>query len=44
MENINTIKESLIYSTLYVQTVRQNIYQHKFCHRFGFPDFEANSK
>ena len=27
MENIYTIKESLIYSTLYVQTVPQNIYQ-----------------
>ena len=29
MENIYTIKESLIYSTLYVQTVPPNIYQHK---------------
>ena len=29
MENIHTIKESLIYSTLFVQTVRQKIYQHK---------------
>ena len=27
MENIYTIKESLIYSTLYAQTVPQNIYQ-----------------
>ena len=32
MENINTIKESLIYSTLYAQTIPQNTYQHKsFC-------------
>ena len=29
MENSYTIKESLIYNTLYVQTVPQNIYQHK---------------
>ena len=29
MENIYTIKESLIYNTLYVQTVPENIYQHK---------------
>ena len=29
MENRYTIKESLIYNTLYVQTVPQNIYQHK---------------
>ena len=29
MEIIYTIKESVIYSTLYVQTVPQNIYQHK---------------
>ena len=30
MENSYTIKENLIYTTLYVQTVPQNIYQHKF--------------
>ena len=29
MENSYTIKESLIYNTLYVRTVPQNIYQHK---------------
>ena len=29
MENSYTSKESLIYNTLYVQTVPQNIYQHK---------------
>ena len=29
MENSYTIKESLIYNTLYVQTVSQNIIQHK---------------
>ena len=29
MENSYTIKESLIYNTWYVQTVPQNIYQHK---------------
>ena len=29
MENSYTIKESLIYNTLYVQTVPQNYYQHK---------------
>ena len=29
MENIYAIKESLVYSTLNVQTVLQNIYQHK---------------
>ena len=29
MENSYTIKESLIYNTLYVWTVPQNIYQHK---------------
>ena len=34
MENIYTIKESLIYNTLYVQTVPQNIYQHKSFSRF----------
>ena len=38
MENIYSIKESLIYSTLYVQTVPQNIYQHKFCSNFWSPD------
>ena len=40
MENIDTIRESLIYSTLYVQTVPQNIYQHKPISSFWFPDFE----
>ena len=34
MENIYTIIESLIYSTLYVQTVPQNIYQHELIPRF----------
>ena len=29
MEIIYTFKESLIYSTLYVQAVPQNIYHHK---------------
>ena len=29
IENIYTVKESLIYNTFYVQTVPQNIYQHK---------------
>ena len=41
MENIDTIKESLIYSTLCVQTVPQNIYPHKFCSSFRPPEFEA---
>ena len=44
MENSYTIKESLIYNTLYVQTVPQNIYQHKSFSSFWFPDFEVNSK
>ena len=43
MENIHTIKESLIYSTLYIHTVPQNIYQHK-SFSFWSPDFEVNSK
>ena len=38
MENIYTIKESLIYSTLYVKNVPQNIYQHKSISIFWFPD------
>ena len=29
MEDSYTIKESLVYSALYVQTVPQNIYHHK---------------
>ena len=29
---------------LYVQTVPQNIYQHKFCSSFWSQDFEASSK
>ena len=41
MENIYTIKESLIYSTFYVQTVPQNIYQHKSFSSFLSPDFEV---
>ena len=41
MENSYTIKEGLIYSTLYVQTVPQNIYQHKLGSSFGSPDFEV---
>ena len=44
MENSYTIKESLIYNTLYVQTVPQNIYQHKSLSSFWFPDFEVKSK
>ena len=44
MENIYTIKESLIYNTLYIQTVPQNIYQHKSFSSFLSPDFEVNSK
>ena len=44
MENIHTIKESLIYSTLYVQTVHQNIYQHKSFSSFWSQDFEVKSK
>ena len=44
MENSYTIKESLIYNTLYVQTVPQNIYQHKSFSSFWFLDFEVNSK
>ena len=44
MENIHTVKGSLIYSTFYVKTVPQNIYQHKFCSSFWTPDFETNSK
>ena len=39
MENSYTIKESLIYNTLYVRTVPQNIYQ-----QFLIPDFEDKSK
>ena len=44
MENSYTIKESLIYNTLYVQTVPQYIYQHKSFSSFWAPDFEVNSK
>ena len=44
MENSYTIKESLIYNTLYVQTVPQNIYQHKSFSSFWSPDFEVKSK
>ena len=40
MENIYAIKPSLTYSTLYVLTVPQNIYQHKFCSSFWSPDFD----
>ena len=43
MENSYTIKESLIYNTWYVQTVPQNIYQHKF-QQFLIPDFGDKSK
>ena len=43
MENSHTIKESLIYNTLYIQTVPQNIYQHKSFSSFWSPDFEVNS-
>ena len=42
MENNYTIKESLIYSTLYVQAVPQNIYQHKSFSSFWSPGFEVN--
>ena len=44
MENIHTIKECLIYSILYVQTVPQNIYQYKSCSSFWSPDFKVKSK
>ena len=44
MENNYTIKESLIYDTLYVQTVPQNIYQHKSFSSFWSSDFEVKSK
>ena len=44
MENIFTIKESLIYSILYVQTVSKNIYQRKSFSSFWSPDFEVKSK
>ena len=44
MENISAIKESLNYSTLNVQTVPQNIYQHNSFSSFWSPDFEVNSK
>ena len=44
MENIYTIKESLIYSTLYIQTVPQNIYQHESFSSFWSPDFVVNIK
>ena len=44
MENIHTIKESLIYSTLYVQTVPQTIYQHKSLGSVWSPDFEVTFK
>ena len=44
MENIHTIKESLIYSTFWVQTVAQNIYQQESFSSFWSPDFEVNSK
>ena len=44
MGNIFTIKESLIYSIVYVQIVTLNIYQHEFCNSFWSPDFEVNSK
>ena len=44
MENIHTIKESLIYSILYVQAVPQNIYQHKSFSSFWSPDFVVKSK
>ena len=44
MENIYRIKESLIYNTLYVQTVPQNIYQHMSFSSFWSPDFEVKSK
>ena len=44
MEYSHTIKESLIYNTLYIQTVPQNIYQHKSFSSFWSPDLEVNSK
>ena len=44
METIYTIKEILIYSTVYVQAVPQNIFQHKVCNSFWPPDFEVKSK
>ena len=44
MENIYTIKEGLIYSNLYVQTVPQTIYQHKTFSSFWSSDIEVNSK
>ena len=44
MKNIYTIKESLIYSTLWVQTVPNNKYQHKSFSSFYSPDFEVKSK
>ena len=44
MENSHTIKESLIYNTLYIQTVPQNIYQHKSFSSFWSPDFEDKFK
>ena len=44
MENNYTIKESLIYNTLYVQTVPQNIYQHMSFSSFLSPGFEVKSK
>ena len=34
MENSYTMKESLIYNTLYVQTVPQNIYQQQVFQQF----------
>ena len=44
MQNIYTFKESLMYSTLYVQTDTQNIYEHKSFSSFWSPDFEVKSK
>ena len=44
MKKTYTIKKSLIYSTLYVQTVPQNIYQHKSFSSFWSQDFEVESK
>ena len=41
MENIYTIKESLMFRTLYVQTVPQNIYQHK-CLAVSDPQISSN--
>ena len=43
MENIYAIKESLIYSTVYVQTVPQIIYQHKTFSSVWSPAFEVNA-